>query len=211
MTRPDLDAILPPVSAEDEATVDALLAKAREGVGKRPIGSRPDLDAIRARWPDGRLANTDAREDVLALLAYIDELEREIAVLRPRSVMLKRAHGALTDAGCVVPLEFDQSIEHAINDLARRATRAEQLFVDEYDARRDVERERDELLRVNQGAAQHGIITEYVRELTELLGIQRKNPTANETVNAAATEIETLRTTVEELKARITTLEAMKP
>ena len=57
MTRPDLDAILPPVSAEDEATVDALLAKAREGVGKRPIGGRPDLGAI-------------------ALLAYVDELER---------------------------------------------------------------------------------------------------------------------------------------
>lgn len=169
---------------------------------------KPDLDAIRARWPQGRLANSDAREDVSALLAYIDELERqrnvereraddlmsrlichedaqddicedithlrrvnaslehmvgeerenvdalrarvaeleaEVAILRPWSVMLKRAHGALTDAGCVVPLEFDQSIEHAINDLARRATRAEQLFVDEYDARRDVERQRDEL------------------------------------------------------------------
>ena len=36
---------------------------------------RPDLDAIRARWPAGRLANTDAREDVLAILAYVDELE----------------------------------------------------------------------------------------------------------------------------------------
>jgi hypothetical protein len=35
--------------------------------------------------------------------------------------------------------------EGAIKDLARRATRAEQLFVDEYDARRDVERDRDEL------------------------------------------------------------------
>ena len=36
---------------------------------------KPDLDAIRARWPEGRLANTAAREDVLALLAYIEELE----------------------------------------------------------------------------------------------------------------------------------------
>ena len=36
---------------------------------------KPDLDAIRARWPDSRLANTDARADVLTLLAYIDELE----------------------------------------------------------------------------------------------------------------------------------------
>ena len=140
-----------------------------------------------------------------------DEARAELAILRPWSVMLKRAHGALTDAGCVVPLEFDQSIEHAIKDLARRATRAEQLFVDEYDARRDVERQRDELLRVNKGAAQHGIITEHVRELIELLGIQRQNPTANETVDAATTEIKTLRTTVEELKARVAVLEAMKP
>lgn len=37
--------------------------------------TRPDLDAIRARWPEGRLANTDAREDVLALLAYVADLE----------------------------------------------------------------------------------------------------------------------------------------
>lgn len=102
---------------------------------------KPDLDAIRARW----VTCLNDGEDTPTLLAYIDELEREIAILRPWSVMLKRAHGALTDAGCVVPLEFDQSIEHAIKDLARRATRAEQLFVDEYDARRDVERQRDEL------------------------------------------------------------------
>lgn len=37
--------------------------------------THPDLDAIRARWPEGRLANTAAREDVLALLAYVEELE----------------------------------------------------------------------------------------------------------------------------------------
>jgi hypothetical protein len=99
--------------------------------------TRPDLDAIRARWPEGRLANTAAREDVLALLAHIEELEREIAVLEPRSVMLKRAHDALTDAGSVQPLAFDGTIEHAIKDLARRATRAEQLFVDESDAHQE--------------------------------------------------------------------------
>ncbi len=50
---------------------------------------KPDLDAIRARWPDGRLANTDAREDVLALLAYIDELERELAELKARVAVLE--------------------------------------------------------------------------------------------------------------------------
>lgn len=88
---------------------------------------------------------SEERENVDTLRARVAELEAEVAILRPWSVMLKRAHGALTDAGCVVPLEFDQSIEHAIKDLANRATRAEQLFVDQYDARRDVERDRDEL------------------------------------------------------------------
>jgi len=87
----------------------------------------------------------EERENVDTLRARVAELEAEVAVLRPWSVMLKRAHGALTDAGCVVPLEFDQSIEHAIKDLARRATRAEQLFVDEYDERKAAEREIAEL------------------------------------------------------------------
>ena len=88
--------------------------------------TRPDLDAIRARWPEGRLANTAAREDVLALLAYIDELETDRATLLHREVMLKRAHGALTDAGCVVPIEIDKTIEHAIHALAERALTAEE-------------------------------------------------------------------------------------
>ena len=88
--------------------------------------TRPDLDAIRARWPEGRLANTAAREDVLALLAYIEELETDRATLLHREVMLKRAHGALTDAGCVVPIELDKTIEHAIHALAERALTAEE-------------------------------------------------------------------------------------
>ena len=50
----------------------------------------------------------------------------ELARLRHREVMLKRAHGALTDSGCVVPLEFDRTIEHAINALAERALTAEE-------------------------------------------------------------------------------------
>jgi hypothetical protein len=44
-----------------------------------------------------------------------------------------------------LPVPLTEIAEDAIKDLARRATRAEQLFVDEYDARRDVERDRDEL------------------------------------------------------------------
>ena len=139
---------------------------------------KTDIDALRARLLHPKLT-AEEFESIMALLSCIEErespttytigetewahriatlehmlaeertrvaeLEAEVAVLRPWAVMLKRAHGALTDAGCVVPLEFDQSIEHAIKDLANRATRAAQLFVDEYDARRDVERDRDEL------------------------------------------------------------------
>jgi phage shock protein A len=50
----------------------------------------------------------------------------EYASLKHREVMLKRAHGALTDAGCVVPIEIDKTIEHAINALAERALTAEE-------------------------------------------------------------------------------------
>jgi molecular chaperone DnaK (HSP70) len=125
--------------------------------------TRPDLDAILAKWKQRNVVSgndvptllrhidtlehmlAEERENVDTLRARVAELEAEVAVLRPWSVMLKRAHGALTDAGCVVPLEFDQSIEHAIKDLARRATRAEQLFVDEYDARKAADREIAEL------------------------------------------------------------------
>lgn len=115
--------------------------------------TRPDLDAIRARvWSISTTASTFAG-DVAALLAYIDELEgrtsytvgetewamrianaeqrfaemrEEYQHLKHREVMLKRAHGALADAGCVVPIEIDKTIEHAINALAERALTAEE-------------------------------------------------------------------------------------
>ena len=88
--------------------------------------TRPDLDAIRARlWSISTTASTFAG-DVAALLAHIEELETDRATLLHREVMLKRAHGALTDAGCVVPMEFDRTIEHAINALAERALTAEE-------------------------------------------------------------------------------------
>ena len=35
------------------------------------------LDEIEGRWPEGRLANSDARADVLALIARVRELEEE--------------------------------------------------------------------------------------------------------------------------------------
>lgn len=56
----------------------------------------------------------------------LDELREECTHLKHREVMLKRAHGALADAGCVVPIEIDRTIEHAINALAERALTAEE-------------------------------------------------------------------------------------
>ena len=58
--------------------------------------------------------------------AQLAEMREEYAHLKHREVMLKRAHGALADAGCVVPIEFDRTIEHAINALAERALTAEE-------------------------------------------------------------------------------------
>ena len=218
--------------------------------------TRPDLDAIRARWPEGRLANTDAREDVLALLAHIDELERrttytvgetewaqrsaalehmlseerenvdtlrarvaeleaEVAILRPRAVVLKRAHGALTDAGSVQPLAFDGTIEHAIKDLARRATRAEQLFVDESDAHQETRKLLTDLYmqQLRADAAQmreYGISYDGLRSLfAEYDGGELSIGKVLELLRAAAREM--AKEEVAELKARIAVLEAMKP
>lgn len=46
---------------------------------------KPDLDAIRARW----VTCLSDGEDTPTLLAYIDELEREIAELKARIVVLE--------------------------------------------------------------------------------------------------------------------------
>jgi hypothetical protein len=37
------------------------------------------MAAIRDRWPEGRLANTGAREDVIALMRYVVTLEAALA------------------------------------------------------------------------------------------------------------------------------------
>jgi len=40
------------------------------------------LDAIEGRWPEGRLANSDARADVVALVARARELETQLRIER---------------------------------------------------------------------------------------------------------------------------------
>jgi phage shock protein A len=70
--------------------------------------------------------------------------------------MLKRAHGALTDAGCVVPIEIDKTIEHAIHELAERALTAEERL-------ERVTRERDQERKVFERA-----MTEAQTDVREL-------------------------------------------
>lgn len=128
--KPDLDAILPPVSAEDEATVDALLAKAREGVGKRTYTIGETEWAHRIATLEHMLA--EERENVDTLRARVAELEAEAATLRHRDALLRRVHGALADMCCRVPTSIDEPVDAIIRlSLAR----ANQRFVDEYDLR----------------------------------------------------------------------------
>lgn len=84
---------------------------------------KPDLDAIRARCEAAQVIFERSSvvapcvyDDIPALLAHIDTLEHMLAEERENVDTLRAA------------------VEHA-----------EQRFVDEYDARRDVERQRDEL------------------------------------------------------------------
>ena len=148
MTRPDLDAIRkclldPSLSASAFNSIMLILEHSEE------LERRTTYTVGETEWAH-RIATlehmlSEERENVDTLRARVAELEAEAATLRHRDALLKRVDDALAEAGCVEPLSFDGTIESAIKDLARRATRAEQLFVDEYDARRDVERQRDEL------------------------------------------------------------------
>ena len=103
---------------------------------------KPDIDAIRARWPDGRLANTDARADVLTLLAYIDELERDLLNERAAFESCNRAR-----MHCEYECATLKTRTYTIGETewAQRIAVAEQRFVDEYDARKAAEREIVEL------------------------------------------------------------------
>lgn len=95
--------------------------------------TRPDLDAIRARIGVAHREHPPcASEDVTMLLAYVEELEAEAATLRHRDVLLKRVHGALADMCCRVPMGIDEPVDAIVRASLARAN---QRFVDEYDAR----------------------------------------------------------------------------
>ena len=56
------------------------------------------LAAIENRWPEERLVNSDARDDVMTLIARVRELEAERDGYARSHAILKAIHGALTDA-----------------------------------------------------------------------------------------------------------------
>jgi chromosome segregation ATPase len=67
----------------------------------------------------------------------------------------------------------------------------------------------EQLLHVNKSVARHGIITESIRRLTDLLSIESTNPTANETTDAAAEAIERLTRERDAANAKHETLSAL--
>jgi len=217
--RPDLDAIRARYLGEDTLAppgavldVEVLLAYIDE------LERRTTYTVGETEWAQ-RSASlehmlSEERENVDTLRARVAELEAEAATLRHRDALLKRAHDALTDAGSVQPLAFDGTIEHAIKDLARRATRAEQLFVDESDAHQETRKLLTDLYmkQLRADAAQmreYGISYDGVRKvLAEYDGGELSLGKVLELLRAAAREL--AKEEIAELKARITTLEAMR-
>jgi hypothetical protein len=57
-----------------------------------------NLDEIEARWPEGRLANSDARDDVVALIARVRELEAQLDELWTRYKKLDEEDDNLREA-----------------------------------------------------------------------------------------------------------------
>lgn len=99
--------------------------------------TRPDLDAIRARYlGEDTLAPPGAVLDVETLLAYIDMLEHMLSEER-ENVDTLRARIA----------DLENRTTHTVGETewAHRIAVAEQRFVDEYDARKAAEREIAEL------------------------------------------------------------------
>lgn len=196
------------------ATLEHMLAEERARVAELEGETLMLREQVFVRIEDVSMFKRLYEEQIQDDNAARAELEAEVAVLRPWSVMLKRAHGALTDAGCVVPLEFDQSIEHAINDLARRATRAEQLFVDECNAHQETRKLLTDLYmkQLRADAAQmreYGISYDGVRTLlAEYDGGELSLGKVLELLRAAAREL--AKEEIAELKARIAVLEAMR-
>lgn len=153
---------------------------------------KPDLDAIRARCEAAQVIFARSSvvapcvyDDIPALLAYIDELERRTTYTVGET------------------------------EWAHRIAVAEQRFVDEYDAHQETRKLLTDLWR-KQAASDAAQMREYgisyagVRTLlAEYDGGELSLGKVLELLRAAAREL--AKEEIAELKARIATLEAMKP
>ena len=111
---------------------------------------KPDLDAIRAR-ASGTAASSHRQgrrdvprnEDALTLLAYIDELERDLLNERATFESCNRARQHCEHECATLKARTTYTVGET--EWAQRIAVAEQRFVDEYDARKAAEREIAEL------------------------------------------------------------------
>ena len=177
---------------------------------------KPDLDAIRARYlGEDTLAPPGAVLDVETLLAYIDELEGR-GFLPP----VNPEHEAIVD-GMIAKAREGATKRPIVTyspgetEWASRIAHAEARFVEEYDAHQETRKLLTDLFykQLKADAEQmrsYGIGQVGVRNL--LVDFQNEELSLGKVVDllrAAAREM--AREQVEELKARIVTLEAMKP
>ena len=151
----------------------------------------------------------EERDNVDTLRSRVTDLESEAATLRHRDALLKRVHGALADMCCRVPTSIDEPVD-AIIRLS--LTRANQRFVDEYDLRVSAQDWANDL-RAELFDWQHAV--EYVLgdNWCSADGHDAKaaRKALAEWAQKAQGEAPQLLAEIAELKARITTLEAMKP
>ena len=172
---------------------------------------KPDLDAIRARCEAARVI-LDPRsvvmpciEDIPVLLAHVDMLEHMLAEERENVDNLQ---------DMVADLEGRTTYAAGETEWANRIAHAEARFVEEYDAHQETRRTLTDLFykQLKADAEQmrsYGIGQVGVRNL--LVDFQNEELSLGKVVDllrAAAREM--AREQVEELKARIVTLEAMR-
>jgi len=111
---------------------------------------KPDLDAIRARCEAAQVIFARSSvvapcvyDDIPALLAYVDELERDLLNERAAFESCNRARQHC-EYECAT-LKARTTYTTGETEWAQRIAVAEQRFVDEYDARKAAEREIVEL------------------------------------------------------------------
>ena len=182
--------------AEERENVDTLRARVAELEAR---ANRASYTIGETEWAN-RIANAEARAA---------DLQAEAATLRHRDALLKRVHGALADMCCRVPTSIDEPVDAIIRDALARAN---QRFVAEYDARTSAEEWANELraeLFDWQDAVGYVLGDNWSSEDGHDAKAARK--ALAEWAARAQGEAPQLLAEIAELKARIVTLEAMKP